>query len=366
MTLPSRLPRSLVLGFVFPVIVLNLWVFSGLYRAFEGVLSTFILAGVIALILNIPVRLLQKRLGFKRSWAIAEMFLLFSVGVILASATLVPMLVIAFFRLVQRLPEWIDSSGGELVDLSGRANAVGLPFDSATIIDGVANNIKEQLESVLLGIPSFVSGSLGGFFSIFFLFVLTVFFLIYGGELVRNCLVSWLPDDRGLYVLGVLRRNFNSYIFNQLVLTVVLITALTPALMLLGAPFPILSGFAIGLMGFIPFGAILAILVVSILFMFKSFWLGLRVFSVLILVDQVIENILPPRLLGKLTGLNPIVILFSVMVGATLADFYGVITAVPIAATIKALFLVPTPLATTGSGTNPDIPADGMEMGASS
>ncbi len=87
---------------------------------------------------------------------------------------------------------------------------------------------------MLLGIPSFVSGSLGGFFSIFFLFVLTVFFLIYGGELVRNCLVSWLPDDRGLYVLGVLRRNFNSYIFNQLVLTVVLITALTPALMLLG------------------------------------------------------------------------------------------------------------------------------------
>jgi len=45
MTLPSRLPRSLVLGFVFPVIVLNLWVFSGLYRAFEGVVSTFILAG---------------------------------------------------------------------------------------------------------------------------------------------------------------------------------------------------------------------------------------------------------------------------------------------------------------------------------
>jgi len=175
-----------------------------------------------------------------------------------------------------------------------------------------------------------------------------------------------VTGDRGLHVLGVLRRNFNSYIFNQLVLAVVLITALTPALMLLGAPYPILSGFAIGLMGFIPFGAILGILVVSILFMFKSFWLGLRVFSVLILVDHVIENILPPRLLGKLNGLNPIVILFSVMVGATLADFYGVITAVPIAATIKALFLVPTPLATTGSGTNPDIPADGMEMGASS
>ncbi|MCP9888653.1 AI-2E family transporter [Cyanobium sp. ATX 6A2] len=53
-------------------------------------------------------------------------------------------------------------------------------------------------------------------------------------------------------------------------------------------------------MGFIPFGAIV--------------------------VNQIIENVLPPRLLGKLTGLKPIVILFSVMVGATLADFVGMIT----------------------------------------
>ncbi|NQV11394.1 MAG: hypothetical protein HQ527_09575 [Cyanobacteria bacterium] len=59
-------------------------------------------------------------------------------------------------------------------------------------------------------------------------------------------------------------------------------------------------------------------------------------------------------------------ILFSVMVGATLADFYGVITAVPIAATIKALFLVPTPLASTGSAATPVISADGMEIGAGS
>jgi predicted PurR-regulated permease PerM len=35
------------------------------------------------------------------------------------------------------------------------------------------------------------------------------------------------------------------------------------------------------------------------------------------------------------------VILFSVMVGATLADFVGIITAVPIAATIQELVLVP-------------------------
>lgn len=116
--------------------------------------------------------------------------------------------------------------------------------------------------------------------------------------------------ESGLHVLVTLRRNFNSFIFNQMILAVVLACALTPTLVVLRAPFPILAGVSVGLMGFIPFGAIVGILAVSLLFLLKSFWLGIRVFAVLIVVDQVIENILPPRLLAKLTGLNPIVILF--------------------------------------------------------
>lgn len=338
---PFPLPRPLVLGLSFPLIALNLWVFSSLYRAFEGVISVFILAGVIALILNLPVRVLQRRLGMRRSWAIALVVLTFLVVMALGVLLLAPLLLVRLGQLSQTLPAWIDATGTQLEQLSARAAAVGIPFDASDLIDGVVANIKDQLEGLLLGLPGAISGSLGSVLSIFFLNVLTVFFLIYGGELVRNCLFSWLPEDSGLKVLTVLRRNFNSFIFNQLVLAVVLALALSLTLMVVGAPFPVLAGLSIGLMGFIPFGAIVGVLVVSLIFLFKSFWLGLRVFAALIVVDQIIENVLPPRLLGKLTGLNPIVILFSVMVGATLADFVGIITAVPIAATVKELFLVP-------------------------
>ena len=159
-----------------------------------------------------------------------------------------------------------------------------------------------------------------------------------------------------MITLNILRRNFNSYILNQLILASVLMVAITPTLMIIQAPFPILSGLTIGLMGFIPFGAILGILGISFLFLLKSFWLGVRVFVIVLLVDQVIENVLPPRLLGKLTGLNPIVILFSVMLGATLAGFYGIITAVPIAATIKALFLTPNAPFSTVEEPSPPLP----------
>ncbi|QNI70621.1 TqsA-like transmembrane protein [Cyanobium sp. NS01] len=339
MPLPSGLPRPLVLGLSFPLVVLNLWVFASLYRAFEGIASTFILAGVIALILNLPVRLLQRRLGLGRSWAIGLVVGLFLALAGLIAATLLPLLVVRFLAFTQVLPEWISATAQQLDAVSGRASYLGVPIEVSEIIEGLAAGLTAQLEGLLLNIPAFITGSLGNFFSLFFLFVLTIFFLIYGGDFVRNCLTSWLPGDNGVKVLAVLRRNFNSYIFNQLILAAVLMAVLTPTLWLLRAPFPILSGVSIGLMGFIPFGAILGILLFSVLFMLKSFWLGLRIFAVLIVVDQVIENVLPPRLLGKLTGLNPIVILFSVMVGATLASFYGVITAVPIAATVKSLLL---------------------------
>ncbi len=334
-----RLPRLLVLGLGFPLAALNLWVFSSLYRAFEGIASIFILAGVIALILNFPVRFLQRSLGLRRGWAIGIIVGGFIGLMLLSAAFLVPLLLLRFLEFTRDLPQWIDSTGDKLEQLSATATRVGLAVDTSEIIEGMTTSMKSQMEGILLGIPGFVFGSLGNFLSVFFLIVLTVFFLIYGGELVRNVLLSWLPGESGLRVLGILRRNFNSFIFNQAVLSMVLTCALTLALVLLGAPFPVLSGVAIGLMGFIPFGAIVGVLAISLLFLLKSFWLGLRVFAVLIVVDQIIENILPPRLLGKLTGLNPIVILFSVMVGGTLAGFYGIITAVPIAATIKELFL---------------------------
>jgi len=110
--------------------------------------------------------------------------------------------------------------------------------------------------------------------------VLTVFFPdSIGGELVRQLFGSWLPDDdRGLYVSrrssGV---NSTAYIFNQLlVLTVaVLITALDARFdLLFGGTFPISQVCHRPEWAFIPFGAILAILVVSILFMFQEVFLA--------------------------------------------------------------------------------------------
>ncbi len=129
------LPRPLVLGLSFPLIVLNLWVFSSLYRAFEGVFSVFILAGVIALILNLPVRVLQRHFRLKRSWAIAVVVLAFLGLMLLTALILGPFLLVRLMGLKEALPQWIEDTGARLQEFSGGAAEIGIDLDTADVIN---------------------------------------------------------------------------------------------------------------------------------------------------------------------------------------------------------------------------------------
>lgn len=92
----------------------------------------------------------------------------------------------------------------------------------------------------------------------------------------------------------------------------------------------------IGVGELIPFiGATLGISLVTILVLFQSWRLALLVAVAAIIMQQIKDNVVAPRLLGGFTGLNPIWIFIALLMGAEIAGFLGVIVAVPIAGTIK-------------------------------
>ncbi|MEO0928396.1 MAG: AI-2E family transporter, partial [Cyanobacteria bacterium J06643_13] len=67
---------------------------------------------------------------------------------------------------------------------------------------------------------------------------------------------------------------------------------------------------------------------------------GLKVLAIAFVIEQIVESVIAPRLLGEFTGLNPVLVLVSLLVGAQLGGFLGLILAVPIASFIKTLFLL--------------------------
>ena len=113
-------------------------------------------------------------------------------------------------------------------------------------------------------------------------------------------------------------------------------STLTPTFFFLKVPFGLSFAIFIGASELIPFiGASLGIGLVTIVIMLKNFGLGISVLIASIVIQQVKDNLLAPRLMGEFIGLNPIGILICLLIGGQIAGLLGVIVAVPIAGTIK-------------------------------
>ncbi|MDR9403616.1 MAG: AI-2E family transporter [Halothece sp. Uz-M2-17] len=327
--LTSAVPRWVTVLLLFPLIFLDGWLFLLFIDYFNQLISSFVAASLLAFLLNYPVQALEK-LKIRRVYSV---LLVFFVAIIIAGLIALfslPFFIEQFETLRDRVPSWAESAEEQIQQL-----ALLVKIDLSTWSEQIEVTLKDQLQSIFMELPNFALGTISNFLQIFFILVLTVFLAIFYQGFLHSTIETWFPEQ-GPQVLRSLRRNFNSYVVNQFTLASSITLTLIPAFWLLDVPFYLLFAIGIGVIGLIPFGAILSIFVVSFVLSLKSIWLGLKVLVVALILDQIIENTVTPRLLGTLTGLNPIVILFSLMVGARVAGYLGILTAVPIAATLKS------------------------------
>jgi predicted PurR-regulated permease PerM len=62
---------------------------------------------------------------------------------------------------------------------------------------------------------------------------------------------------------------------------------------------------------------------------------ALQLLAVALIIQQIVENGIAPRVLGSVTGLNPFWVLISLLTGARIGGLLGVVVAVPMAVMIK-------------------------------
>jgi predicted PurR-regulated permease PerM len=103
----------------------------------------------------------------------------------------------------------------------------------------------------------------------------------------------------------------------------------------LGVPYAAFLGLVVGLLDLIPgIGAMLGIGLVCLLLLSQSVWLALKALIVCITLQQVQENLLLPYVMKDSLDLNPVMMFFALIVGATVAGVLGLFLAVPVAGVI--------------------------------
>ncbi|MGB3788508.1 MAG: AI-2E family transporter [Phormidesmis sp.] len=335
-----KLPRWVLWSLFLPLMVLNGWVALKLFEYFQSLFTIVISSTLLAFILNYPVQRLQRLPRLSRGGAIAVVLLLGSAMVGIAGVTLFPQLFSQLAQFAETLPEWIASSGDNISGIQSWVTKRGLNVDIASLVTQLETYLSAQAKVLSGLVITALPDAIANLLDIFLTIVLTIYLLLHGGEVWGN-LLQLLPVKIGRRLTPAVSMSFHNYFISQATVSLMMGVAMTVAFLVIRAPFGLLFGIVIGVLGMIPFGASLGIIAVSVLAAFQSVWLGLKVLVVAFVVDQIVENAIAPTLIGNVIGLNPVWILVSLIIGSKILGLLGLIIAVPIASTIKVLLSKP-------------------------
>lgn len=330
----KQLPRWLRLSLVFPLLFLNGWLLFQLFSYLEPLVSIFVTASLLAFVLDVPIKLLQRR-GVNRSGSIAIVFLIALLILIVLGLILIPQIVEQLSSLINSLPQWIESGTEQIQNLEKWDKTQKYAIYIEQSITQLSERLTNVLQTLSTQLLSFVLGTINSILNILFVLVLTVFLVLYG-EQIWEGILSWIPAPWNLKLRTIIRQTFETYFAGQTILAGILSLAQIFVFVILKVDYALLFGVAIGLTTLIPFASAFTIIGISTLLMFQDFWLGLKVLTLTIIVGQINDNVIAPRLMGGMIGLNPVWIILSLFIGGKVAGILGLLIAVPIASVLKS------------------------------
>lgn len=329
----KELPLWLQILLTTPLLFLNGFLLTILISYLEPLISFLIIASIITFSLELVINLLVQK-GIKRSIAIA--LVLLSALIILISITfiLVPILTQQLEELIINAPKWIEQANNYV--LSELTVFDKFPINIDEIVQQVTNKISGIIKTIggqTLGILLITINSV---FNVLFILILTVFLLV-GGDKFWIGVFSWIPQPWNEKVPNYLSQTFKDYFFSRLILVGIASVARTMAFIIIGVPSALLFAFGIGVASLVPFLGGLVSILITLLLVFKSGKIALLFLISAVIIDQITDNVLAPRFMGKLIGLNPVWLIISLFIGGKIAGVLGIFLAVPIASVIKKI-----------------------------
>jgi predicted PurR-regulated permease PerM len=170
--------------------------------------------------------------------------------------------------------------------------------------------------------------------------VISLYLLIDGPGIGRRSMAAIPPELRpkALFLQDNVSRVLGGYLRGQLTLAAVIGVASGIGMALLGLPYAVVLGVLAGLFELVPmFGPILSAVPAVLVALFLPFPTVLWVILFFLVIQQVENNVLAPRISGHAVGLHPLGAMFALLAGFQLAGVLGGLFAVPIAGVVWVL-----------------------------
>jgi predicted PurR-regulated permease PerM len=342
---PVVVPRW-VQAVMLPVGILALW---ALARAARTVVLVFIVAALIALILNPLVKQLQ-RPGLPRGLAVFAVYIGFFTAVAGGVVLLINPVSDQVTTLRRDVPHLVNSANKSLANLQDWLDRRGINVQIKNKGETALQTLQKKVLTGSGDIVSFTSDILTraveAAFALILILVISIYMLLYGdriGALARRVMPpgDGTPDDD--YPIRVQKAVFG-YVRGQLLFSLLMglgagvglwifgVTGIFPD----GSRYAVAFGVFFGLMEMIPYigpflGAAPPLLVALFNDPITAVWVALLFIG----LQQIEGHIVAPQVFGHSLRINPLLVIFTLLVGGALYGIIGALVALPLAAVLR-------------------------------
>ena len=331
----------------------RLWRLAG---EFFHMVWPFLLGGVIAFVLNVPMRQIEKHMKvlkedsrLKRPVCLIITLLLVSGVLFLVFFVVAPELVRTVMSLQNSIPPFLTGVKKQLEELFASYPEIS-DYVSAVEVDwkellrntmdflkrgagSMLNTTFTAAASIVSAVSTFVIG-----------FIFSVYILLQKEKLscqLKKLLYAFLPEPavkRILDVGSLTERTFSSFLAGQCLEAVILGAMFFVTLTVMGLPYALLIGVCIAFTALIPvFGAFIG-LGVGVFLMLMADPMDALLFTIVFFVLQQIEgNLIYPHVVGGSVGLPSIWVLAAVTLGGSMMGVAGMLVFIPMCSVFYSL-----------------------------
>ncbi len=325
----NRLTNSILVRFL--LLFGASWATLQVFDYFQGILLIFIFAAILAFLLNYPTQWLRRFLPHEVAATVV-----FVVGLILLFGLLITVGFAVLSQgqdLVNSITEFLNA----MEKLSRQIEAMLAERDVQIDFGALEAKFRDQVIDSIGSSVGVIQGVLSNLLDLIVIAVVSFFMLLDGGR-VWKWLLKGLPKASRKRFTDAVKRNFLGFFWGRFLLALFFAVSSFFVFLFLGVPVPLILAVVAGIFDMIPgIGATIGIGLISLILLPQGLGRTLLVLVICILLQQIEENILMPRVMQNSLQMNPVILFFALLIGSRLAGLVGLFLSIPIAGVLLSL-----------------------------
>ena len=330
--------------FTITVLIL-LWLLGQLTSVIvRVVLAIILVAGMKPLVDRLTARELRRQGWWTppRGLVVLIVYVVTIALVSIAGGLILQVVVVELQNLINGIPVYaprIVAGVNNLLDTVPGGREMVADFDIGGQLSGVVSQIFNVMGQAVFVFRQ-VIGLLSGLLDVLMILLLALYITTDGPRIARY-LRAFLPPDRHEQASRVTSRIFvrlGGWVSGQILLCVIIGCISWIGLTLIGVPYAVVLALVAGVMEAVPnVGPIIAAVPAVIIAALYSPWQALLVAILYIVIQQLENYIIVPKVMSRAVELHPLAVLLALMVGGELMGVLGAVLAVPVTAAISVI-----------------------------